>query len=37
MKKQKENIVRFSAEEISKMKGDTNWERVDSIRSCLKI
>lgn len=31
MKKQKENIVRYSAEEISKMKGDTNWERVDSI------
>ena len=31
MKKPEENIVRFSSEEISKMKGDTDWERVDSI------
>ncbi|MGB3586308.1 MAG: BrnA antitoxin family protein [Tunicatimonas sp.] len=31
MKKQKEKIVRYSAEEIKKMKGNTDWERVDAI------
>lgn len=31
MKKQKENIVRFSADEIRKMKGRTDWKRVDAI------
>ncbi|MEM6842298.1 MAG: BrnA antitoxin family protein [Bacteroidota bacterium] len=31
MKKQKEKIVRYSSEEIKKMKGDTNWERINAI------